>query len=208
MWPAQIKEEFKQIPAGAIILNVDAVERVNKATRNSAVEKAVEKVTLTVAEPEQFADISTDELFWIGSDTDPLAVQEETRSKGGASKFKAFARAAGVEIEGQDEEMVRSTLKDQKVGAFVTWKVNAEGFVRANVSSWFTPGERQVEVNEEQMKLVREQAQSIQQTGGLPRGGALPPRLAQGRAGSPPPPARPAGAGIAPPPAGRSIGGR
>lgn len=203
MWPAQIKDEWKQVPAGDVILSIESVERVNQSTTrgNSTSEKATEQLNMTVVEPDAYEGIQHKQIFWLGSDDDPLAVKEETLSKGGSSKFKACAAAAGVQIEGQDEELVRSLLKDTRVGAHVTWKVTAEGFVRANVTSWFTPGDKTPSADEEAMKSAREQAQAIQTSGAGGRGGALPPRLAN-RAGAPLPPSRPA-AFTAPPVTGR-----
>lgn len=191
MWPAQIKDEWKQVPAGDVILSIDSVERVNQsaARGNMTTEVATEQVKMTVVEPDAYEGIEHKQIFWIGSDTDPLAVREETLSRGGSSKFKACAAAAGVLIEGQDEELVRSLLKDTRVGAHVVWKVTAEGFVRANITSWFTVGEKPAFADEDAMKATREQAQAIQTSGGAGRGGSLPPRLAN-RAGAPLPPAR------------------
>lgn len=200
MWPAQIKDEWKQIPAGDIILSIDSVERVNQsaARGGASTEVATEQVKMTVVEPSAYEGIEHKQIFWIGSDQDPLALQAETVSRGGASKFKACAAAAGVAIEGQDEELVRSQLKDMRVGAHVSWKVTAEGFVRANITSWFVVGEKVAQADEDTMKAVREQAQAIQTTGGAGRGGALPPRLAN-RNAAPLPPSRPAALGSIPP---------
>lgn len=193
MWPAQIKDEWKQVPAGDVILSIESCERVNQSAARGGgnVEVATEQLNMTVVEPSAYEGTTHKQIFWIGSDEDPLAAREETLSRGGASKFKACAMAAGVEIEGQDEELVRSLLKDTQVGAHVAWKVNAEGFVRANVTSWFKVGEKVPSVDEDTMKAIREQAQTIQTTGGAGRGGALPPRLAN-RSGAPMPPSRPA----------------
>jgi len=203
MWPAQIKDEWKQVPAGDVILSIDSVERVNQsaARGNTTTEVATEQLSMTVVEPDAYEGIAHKQIFWIGSDQDPLAVKEETLSRGGSSKFKACAAAAGVQIEGQEEELVRSLLKDTRVGAHVIWKVTAEGFVRANVTSWFTVGEKAPNADEDAMKSAREQAQAIQTSGGGLRGGALPPRLAN-RAGAPLPPARPS-TFTAPPPGSR-----
>ncbi len=192
MWPAQIKDEWKQVPAGDVILHITKAERVNQsaARGNTTTEVATEQLHMTVVEPDAYEGIEHKQIFWIGSDQDPLAVKEETLSRGGASKYKACASAAGVEIEGQDEELVRSLLKDARVGAHVTWKVTAEGFVRANITSWFKEGEKTPFADEDAMKATREQAQTIQTSGGA-RGSGLPPRLAN-RQGAPLPPARPA----------------
>lgn len=192
MWPAIIKDEWKQVPAGDVILAIESCERVNQSASRGGgqTEVATEQLKMVVVEPDAYEGIEHKQIFWIGSDQDPLAVKEETLSRGGSSKFKACAAAAGVTIEGQDEELVRSMLKDQRVGAHVAWKVNAEGFVRANITSWFTVGERTPQADEETMKAAREQAQAIQTTGGAGRGGALPPRLANRAAGAPMPPAR------------------
>jgi hypothetical protein len=191
MWPAQIKDEWKQVPAGDVILQIMRAERVNQsaARGNATTEVATEQLYMVVVEPDNYEGIEHKQIFWIGSDQDPLAVREETTSRGGASKYKACALAAGVEIEGQDEELVRSMLKDVRVGAHVAWKVTAEGFIRANVTSWFKEGEKVAAVDEDAMKATREQAQAIQTSGGAGRGGSLPPRLAN-RAGAPLPPAR------------------
>ena len=199
MWPEIIKDEWKQAPAGDIVFSIDGVARLMKsATRgNATVETAVEQVELTVVEPDNYEGIKHTQLFWLGSDQDPQALQAETLSRGGASKFKAFAGAIDVAVEGQDEEYVRSMLKDQRIGGHVNWKVTADGFTRANITSWFKPGDKPTLADEDTMKAVREQAQSIQTAGGGTRGGALPPRLAN-RGGAPLPPSRPAGAFTSP----------
>lgn len=193
MWPTVIKDEYKQPPAGDVVFHITKAERINQsaARGNTTTEVATEQLHMVVVEPDAYEGIEHKQIFWIGSDTDPLAVKEETLSRGGSSKFKACASAAGVEIEGQDEELVRSMLKDARVGAHITWKVTAEGFTRANVTSWFKEGEKAPNADEDAMKAAREQAQAIQTSGGGTRGGALPPRLAN-RTGAPLPPARPA----------------
>lgn len=206
MWPSEIRDERKMAPAGWVLFSIDKVERSTIQAQN--VEKAVEKVYMTVQAPEAFEGVNYEETFWLGTDQDPLAQNPETLQRGGASKFKTFAAAANVAIEGQDEDLVRSQLKDMKVLGHIQHKVSAAGFVNPRAISWHVEGEKEPVADEAAMAAAREQANNIQANGTAQRGqGTLPPRFANGPArtsGAPLPPARPAGA----PSAGPRLSGR
>lgn len=203
MWPAVIKDERKQAPAGWVLFSINSVTREFKGQPGA--EKAVEAVKMTVQAPEAYEGIEHEEVFWLGSDQDPKAERPETLERGGASKFKAFAAAIGVNIEGQDEELIRSQLKDQRILGHITHKVNTGGFVNARATSWHAEGEKDPMVDEDAMKAAREQANAIQTSGGAQRGqGTLPPRFNGPRTAAPLPPARPSAA----PSAGPRLTGR
>lgn len=192
MWPAVIKDERKQAPAGYVLFAIESVERVNKITKSG--EKAVEQVNMSVVLPEAYEGTPHQEIFWLGTDQDPKAEKPETLERGGASKFKTFASAIDVNIEGQDEDLVRSMLKDQRILGQVSHKVSADGFVNARVNVWMKEGEKEPMADEDAIKAAREQANAIQTSGGAQRGqGALPGRFAGNgqRASAPLPPARP-----------------
>jgi hypothetical protein len=200
MWPAIIKDERKQSPAGYVLFSIDSVSREYKGQPGS--EKAVESVKMTIVAPEAYEGTAHEEVFWLGSDQDPKAERAETLERGGASKFKAFAATVGVNIEGQDEDLVRSQLKDLKIMGYVQHKVNTAGFVNARISTWMAEGEKEPSVDEEAMKAARAQADAIQTNGGAQRGqGTLPPRFTgpATRPGAPLPPARPSAAPTAAP---------
>jgi hypothetical protein len=198
-WPATIKEEFKRIPAGSILFTIeDVVEVVEPLPWGDPTKMYRQELAhLTVIEPREYEGIAHEQRFQIGSDDDPLAEKDETRMKGGASRFQTMANKAGVTVAGAEEDQVRSELKDRHVGATVIWKLSADGFVRARVTRWFAPGEAEIAADGDAMKRAIEESNKMLATGGAPRAGAapLPPRARVG-AGAPPPPARPA----APPP--------
>lgn len=194
-WPAQIREEFKRIPAGSILFTIDEVKEVVEPLpwADPAKMYRQEVASFTVAEPKEFEGITHEQRFPIGSDDDPLAEKDETRMKGGSSRYQTMANKAGVTVAGAEEDQVRSELKDRQVGATVIWKLSADGFVRARITRWFTVGESEIAADGDAMKRAIDESNKMLASGGAPRAGAapLPPRARVG-AGAPPPPPRPA----------------
>lgn len=188
MWPEEIKEEWKRTPAGNLICVVEEVKREMQTVNRQSGQVSVltERVTLMVMEPSAYEGITFDEIFYIGSDSDPEAKLAETLSRGGASKFQTFARAAQVEIAGKDEEVVHSELKDRRVGVTIMHKVKADGKIRANATAWWTEGERLSGVDEAAMAMAVEKANVLITSGGPRTAPGIPPRM-QGTAPLPPP---------------------
>lgn len=184
MWPTTIREEYKRVPAGSILFKIDEVKGVTQPLPwgDPSTPYLQEIVTLSVVEPEEYAGITHEQIFPIGSNDDPTAQREETRMKGGASRFQTLASKAGVQVAGADEQVVRSELKDHHVGATIIWKLTADGFIRPRVMRWFTEGDSAVGADTEAMEKAIAEATRIAAGGGAARAGAapLPPRARLG----------------------------
>ena len=84
---------------------------------------------------------------------DPMCEKEETL-KATMGRFKAFAAAAGVEIEGKDSEVVFSELQNRKIVAKVSHTVGRDNPEQtfAKVDRWLPVGTVDPHVTEEAAK--------------------------------------------------------
>lgn len=130
--PTGIKDAFEQLPTGYIVFNIDDVQEGQFGKEGEEVYGF--SVALTAEEPAEVTGISKEEKFFLGvkatdkrvtngrMQADPMAEKEETLLKT-LGRFKAFAAAAGVEIEGKDTDVIFSELKNRKVIGKVDHKI-------------------------------------------------------------------------------------
>ena len=120
---------------------------------------------LTAEEPSEVTGITKEERFYLGirptdkrvqngrATADPMCEKEETL-KATLGRFKVFAAAAGVEIEGKDSDVVFSELQNRKVVAKVSHTVGRDNPEQtfAQVDRWLPMGTVEPHVTEEAAK--------------------------------------------------------
>ena len=123
--PVGIKPPFEKLPTGFILFNIDGIADGDLAKAGDP-EIYGFLVDLTAEEPSECAGITKEERFYLGvretdkrvqdkkMEADPRAEKEATLIAT-LGRFKAFAAAAGVEIEGKDTDVIFSELKNRKV---------------------------------------------------------------------------------------------
>jgi hypothetical protein len=145
--PVGVKEPFEVPPQGLILWRVDSLTE----DKIGDMAQVAFRASLAALEPQEVVGLTHTELFFIGTEEDPNASQDETWVKR-ASRLKQFVEHCGVTFEGQDTDLVCSAVKDRRVLGLVTHKQEPAlrggkenpyaGRTRANVSRWFAEGEK------------------------------------------------------------------
>ena len=119
--PVGIKEPFEKLPTGYIVFNIDKISEGDLGKEGDPVYGFL--ADLTAEEPSEVTGITKEERFYLGirptdkrvqngrAAADPMCEKEETL-KATMGRFKAFAAAAGVEIEGKEGDPVYGFLAD------------------------------------------------------------------------------------------------
>ena len=161
--PAGIKEPFEKLPTGYIMFNIDKITEGDLGKEGDPVYGFL--ADLTAEEPSEVTGITKEERFYLGirptdkrvqngrAEADPMCEKEETL-KATLGRFKAFAAAAGVEIEGKDSDAVFSELQNRKVVAKVSHTVGRDNPEQtfAQVDRWLPAGTIEPHVTEEAAK--------------------------------------------------------
>ena len=161
--PVGIKEPFEKLPTGYIVFNIDKVTEGDLGKEGDPVYGFL--ADLTAEEPSEVTGITKEERFYLGirptdkrvqsgrATADPMCEQEETL-KATLGRFKAFAAAAGVEIEGKNSDVVFSELQNRKVVAKVSHTVGRDNPEQtfAQVDRWLPMGTVEPHVTEEAAK--------------------------------------------------------
>lgn len=143
--------ESSSVPDGGYLAEIVDAECVQ--TREAG--KKMYHCELQVVEPEEYAGARLDDYMVFGSDEDPDAEDPRTLKRSrGVKQFRKLARCAGVLGEiGDDDEENCDLLKECKVYAVVSMKVEEEGDykgeVRNRITNYFPEGERDPEVTGE-----------------------------------------------------------
>lgn len=186
--PVGIKEPFEKLPTGYIVFNIDKVTEGDLGKEGDPVYGFL--ADLTAEEPSEVTGITKEERFYLGirptdkrvqngrATADPMCEKEETL-KATLGRFKAFAAAAGVEIEGKDSDVVFSELQNRKVVAKVSHTVGRDNPEQtfAQVDRWLPVGTVDPHVTEEAAK---------HQGGKAPATAGPQPTPAPARAAAPP----------------------
>ena len=161
--PVGIKEPFEKLPTGYIMFNIDKVTEGDLGKEGDPVYGFL--ADLTAEEPSEVTGITKEERFYLGirptdkrvqngrAEADPMCEKEETL-KATLGRFKAFAAAAGVDIEGKDSDAVFSELQNRKVVAKVSHTVGRDNPEQtfAQVDRWLPAGTIEPHVTEEAAK--------------------------------------------------------
>ena len=161
--PVGIKEPFEKLPTGYIVFNIDKVTEGDLGKEGDPVYGFL--ADLTAEEPSEVTGITKEERFYLGirptdkrvqngrAAADPMCEKEETL-KATMGRFKAFAAAAGVEIEGKDSDVVFSELQNRKVVAKISHTVGKDNPEQtfAQVDRWLPMGTVEPHVTEEAAK--------------------------------------------------------
>ena len=161
--PAGIKEPFEKLPTGYIMFNIDKITEGDLGKEDDPVYGFL--ADLTAEEPSEVTSITKEERFYLGirptdkrvqngrAEADPMCEKEETL-KATLGRFKAFAAAAGVAIEGKDSDAVFSELQNRKVVAKVSHTVGRDNPEQtfAQVDRWLPAGTIEPHVTEEAAK--------------------------------------------------------
>lgn len=161
--PVGIKEPFEKLPTGYIVFNIDKVTEGDLGKEGDPVYGFL--ADLTAEEPSEVTGITKEERFYLGirptdkrvqngrATADPMCEKEETL-KATLGRFKAFAAAAKVEIEGKDSEVVFSELQNRKVVAKVSHTIGRDNPEQtfAQVDRWLPMGTVEPHVTEEAAK--------------------------------------------------------
>ena len=161
--PVGIKEPFEKLPTGYIVFNIDKVTEGDLGKEGDPVYGFL--ADLTAEEPSEVTGITKEERFYLGirptdkrvqsgrATADPMCEQEETL-KATLGRFKAFAAAAGVEIEGKNSDAVFSELQHRKVVAKISHIVGKDNPEQtfAQVDRWLPVGTVEAHVTEEAAK--------------------------------------------------------
>ena len=161
--PVGIKEPFEKLPTGYIVFNIDKISEGDLGKEGDPVYGFL--ADLTAEEPSEVTGITKEERFYLGirptdkraqngrAAADPMCEKEETL-KATMGRFKAFAAAAGVEIEGKDSEVVFSELQNRKIVAKVSHTVGRDNPEQtfAQVDRWLPVGTVDPHVTEEAAK--------------------------------------------------------
>lgn len=161
--PVGIKEPFEKLPTGYIVFNIDKVTEGDLGKEGDPVYGFL--ADLTAEEPSEVTGITKEERFYLGirptdkrvqngrATADPMCEKEETL-KATLGRFKAFAAAAGVEIEGKDSDVVFSELQNRKVVAKISHTVGKDNPEQtfAQVDRWLPMGTVEPHVTEEAAK--------------------------------------------------------
>ena len=186
--PVGIKEPFEKLPTGYIVFNIDKISEGDLGKEGDPVYGFL--ADLTAEEPSEVTGITKEERFYLGirptdkrvqngrAAADPMCEKEETL-KATMGRFKAFAAAAGVEIEGKDSEVVFSELQNRKIAAKVSHTVGRDNPEQtfAQVDRWLPVGTVDPHVTEEAAK---------HQGGKAPATAGPQPTPAPARAAAPP----------------------
>ena len=161
--PVGIKEPFEKLPTGYIMFNIDKITEGDLGKEGDPVYGFL--ADLTAEEPSEVTGITKEERFYLGirptdkrvqngrAEADPMCEKEETL-KATLGRFKAFAAAAGVDIEGKDSDAVFSELQNRKVVAKVSHTVGRDNPEQtfAQVDRWLPAGTIEPHVTEEAAK--------------------------------------------------------
>jgi len=161
--PVGIKEPFEKLPTGYIVFNIDKVTEGDLGKEGDPVYGFL--ADLTAEEPSEVTGITKEERFYLGirptdkrvqsgrATADPMCEQEETL-KATLGRFKVFAAAAGVEIEGKNSDAVFSELQHRKVVAKISHIVGKDNPEQtfAQVDRWLPMGTVEAHVTEEAAK--------------------------------------------------------
>ena len=161
--PTGIQEPFEKLPTGYIVFNIDKVTEGDLGKEGDPVYGFL--ADLTAEEPSEVTGITKEERFYLGirptdkrvqngrATADPMCEKEETL-KATMGRFKAFAAAAGVEIEGKDSDVVFSELQNRKVVAKISHTVGKDNPDQtfAQVDRWLPMGTVEPHVTEEAAK--------------------------------------------------------
>lgn len=155
--PVGIKDPGVLVPAGMLLLQID--ELVEGTMGDD--QKLVYQASGVVLEPEGAAGTPWKETFWIGTDEDPDG-QNEATWVARAGRLKIFCAKVGVEMEGQDMDVVCSEVVGQRVMARSTHSIEPNmkkgqpnqyaGRIRQGFAAWFTEGEHEVGLSDEAPK--------------------------------------------------------
>lgn len=125
--PVGIKEVFEQLEKGYILFKIENVAAGDLAKQDDPKGPVFGFVADLIAEePSEMAGITREERFYLGiregdgrvtsgrAKVDPMCESDDTLILT-LGKFKQFAQAAGVEIEGKETDMIFSELKNRTV---------------------------------------------------------------------------------------------
>ncbi len=161
--PVGIKDPFEKLPTGYIVFNIDKVSEGDLGKEGDPVYGFL--ADLTAEEPSEVTGITKEERFYLGirptdkrvqngrAEADPMCEKEATLVHT-MGRFKAFAAAAGVEIEGKDSDVVFSELQNRKIVAKVSHTVGRDNPEQtfAQVDRWLPVGTIEPHVTEEAAK--------------------------------------------------------
>ena len=189
--PVGIQEPFEKLPTGFIVFNIDSIEEGMLGFKEDDLVYGWQ-VSLTAEEPSAVTGITREEKFYLGiRETDSRVTSGKLKADREAqnpetliktlSRFKAFAMAAGVEIEGKDHEVMFSELKNRKIMGKVVHVVGKDDPTKtyAQIDRWMPVGSGvEPHVTEEAAQAARTGKPAPAQAGPKP---AAPPS-----AGAPP----------------------
>lgn len=197
--PVGIQEPFEKLPTGFIVFNIDGCEDGMMGFKEDDLVFGIQ-VSLTAEEPTDVSGITRQEKFYLGIRESDSRVKSnkmkadrecqlpETLLKT-LSRFKAFAMAAGVDIEGKDSEVVYSELKNRKILGKVIHVVGTEDPTKtyAQIDRWMPVGSGvEPHVTEEAAQAPRTGKPAPAQAGpkpaAPPSAGAPPAAAAAGQA--------------------------
>jgi hypothetical protein len=184
--PIGIRDPFEMLPMGTLVMEIESLEEALIGKQGQ--EKYGWKANMKVVDPINAAGITHDEAFFIGTDDDPNADNEDTWIKK-AGRLKSFCECIGVVVEGADSDVVSSEAKGRRIVGVVSHRMQPEfnrdgspnqyaGNPRAEVR-WFAEGEKEVGLAEDQTPLPARAQKPAATLGAGPRPvGQLPPRAA------------------------------
>lgn len=186
--PTGIQEPFEKLPTGYIVFNIDGIEEGMLGFKEDDLVYGWQ-VALTAEEPNAVTGITREEKFYLGiRETDSRVTNGKLKADRNAedpetlkktlSRFKAFAMAAGVEIEGKDHEVVFSELKNRKLIGKVVHVVGKDDPTKtyAQIDRWMPVGSGiEPHVTEEAAQAARTGKPAPAQAGPKP---AAPPSAA------------------------------
>jgi len=185
--PVGIQEPFEKLPTGFIVFNIDSIEEGMLGFKEDDLVYGWQ-VSLTAEEPSAVTGITREEKFYLGiRETDSRVTSGKLKADREAqnpetliktlSRFKAFAMAAGVEIEGKDHEVMFSELKNRKIMGKVVHVVGKEDPTKtyAQIDRWMPVGSGvEPHVTEEAAQAARTGKPAPAQAGPKP---AAPPAV-------------------------------
>lgn len=185
--PVGIQEPFEKLPTGFIVFNIDSIEEGMLGFKEDDLVYGWQ-VSLTAEEPSAVTGITREEKFYLGiRETDSRVTSGKLKADREAqnpetliktlSRFKAFAMAAGVEIEGKDHEVMFSELKNRKIVGKVVHVVGKDDPTKtyAQIDRWMPVGSGvEPHVTEEAAQAARTGKPAPAQAGPKP---AAPPAV-------------------------------
>lgn len=185
--PVGIQEPFEKLPTGFIVFNIDSIEEGMLGFKEDDLVYGWQ-VSLTAEEPSAVTGITREEKFYLGiRETDSRVTSGKLKADREAqnpetliktlSRFKAFAMAAGVEIEGKDHEVMFSELKNRKIMGKVVHVVGKDDPTKtyAQIDRWMPVGSGvEPHVTEEAAQAARTGKPAPAQAGPKP---AAPPAV-------------------------------